>query len=629
MSLRWKVLVFVIAISATGAGSSYFVQQWVVGPQFDRAERERAAEDATRCVQALRRECDYVARNAADYARWDDAYAFVEDGNAAFIASNLTRETFENLGLNLLVIARLDGGLIWGELRDAKHELHAGAADVIADIARSGHPLLALSSDRRSVSGVLMTPHGPLLVGAQAITDSKGQAPIRGALIMGRLFDSKAVSELAERTRVWTQFWPVAEVVGADRNALERLTGAKDAAWVADGSADVIHGYALIRDVFGRPALLQRANLPRAISRHARAAAQLAVSVSLLGGVALSLVMWIVLTQIVLKPLGRVTEHAVRVGTSDDPAERLDLRGADEIATLAREFDRMVERLAESRAQLVDVARHAGKADVATNVLHNVGNVLNSVNVSANVAADRLQRSELPSLAQAAQLLDQHRDHLAEFLTQNERGRELPTFLSELARFLGDEQRDVLAELRGLGESIDHIRRIIDMQQVHGKSSGMIERIDPADVIDQALRLNAAALERHAVRVEREIEAIGPMLLDRHKVLQILVNLLTNATHALKGCDTARCLRLSLARVCDGRMIEFAVRDNGVGIAPEKITQIFRMGFTMRPDGHGFGLHGAALMAREMGGSLLAESDGLGAGATFRLALPIQTEVRA
>lgn len=619
----------VILISGIGAGSSYLVQQQVVGPSFDRAERERAEDDSLRCVQALKRECEYIARYATDYAHWDDTYAFVVDHNQAYIDSNLQAETFKNLAVDMIAIIDQQGALVWGEVHDENRQSHPRAADVLRTLTEAGSRLVTLEDQQTIIAGVLMTPIGPLLIGSQAISNSKNDAPPRGVFVMGRMLNQTTIQELADRTRVWSQFWPIAEIPRGDIPAFEHLRHSNGGAWVRVGTRDLIHGYALIRDVFGAPALLQRANMPRSISRHARAAAELGATMTVLGGITVSLALWIALSRLVLTPLERVTEHAVQVGSNDDFTRRLEMPGNDEIATLGREIDRMVDRLALSRAQLIDIAHQAGKAEVATSVLHNVGNVLNSVNVSANLAIDKLKKSELPSLGMAANLLAEHRHELGAFLERDEHGRELPGFLTELSTFLSEEQSSVLIELKSLTDSLEHIRNVINMQQVHGKTRGVIERVDPAEVVEQSLQLSAASFERHKIRVERNFQNVGAIPMDRHRVLQVLVNLISNATHAVKQQGGDGRLALSLKRSEDRRIIRISVTDNGVGIAPERLTQIFGMGFSMRPGGHGFGLHSAANMAKEMNGSLAAASDGVGHGATFTLELPVAQEVRA
>lgn len=628
MSLRWKVLIFVFGVSVTFAVTSLLVQVLIVLPGFDEAEREQARDDLARCTQALEHDCDYVSRSAADYARWDATYAFIDDRNGEYVAANLIPETFENLRINLLAFVHTDGTMVWGEVRSDGGEQVLDAADLLRELARADHALVAHADSDSRTRGVLMTSLGPMLVGSHPITTSQGEGPIRGAVIMGRLFDEEAVRELAARTRVSTVVWPVAAVPPQDRAALEHLYRARTT-WILDQQGSVLHGYTLVRDVFGAPALLLRADIPRTISSHGRAAAGLGMVSSLIGGAAICLGMWIVLARLVLKPLGQVTAHAVRVGARDDLGSRLRMKKNDEIGTLAREFDRMVERLAESRAQMLAVARQAGQAEVATNVLHNVGNVLTSMNVSANLVREKLNQSEIPTLGRATQMLADHQADLSAFLTHDERGRALPSFLIELSRFLAQERDLMLREMQSLSDALEHIRRVVSMQQVHARNVTLIETAELDKVVEQALALAGEVCGGRKVQVVRHLELTEAVPIDRHKLLQILVNLIRNAQQALhESHQSTPQITIALTRVPgpEGDVLRVTVADNGGGISAENLPKIFNLGFSTRPDGHGFGLHSAANLAREMGGSLSASSEGPGRGAAFTLEIPLHPE---
>jgi C4-dicarboxylate-specific signal transduction histidine kinase len=278
--------------------------------------------------------------------------------------------------------------------------------------------------------------------------------------------------------------------------------------------------------------------------------------------------------------------------------------------------------LAEAQARLIEASRAAGMAEIATGVLHNVGNVLNSVNVSTTLVADRLRASRMNKLTRVAELLREHSSDLAHFLAQDPKGRILPEYVADLANHLAGEHETVRLEVESLARNIEHIKEIVAMQQNYARVSGLLETLAPAELVEDALRINAAALARHSVRIVREFDSVPPVQVDRHKVLQILVNLLSNAKYALGETPPgSRELRLGIHPV-DGRHVRITVWDNGAGIAPENLTRVFQHGFTTRKNGHGFGLHSGANAARELGGSLTAQSEGLGQGATFVLELP-------
>jgi PAS domain S-box-containing protein len=282
---------------------------------------------------------------------------------------------------------------------------------------------------------------------------------------------------------------------------------------------------------------------------------------------------------------------------------------------------RAEEQVAKAQRELLDISRQAGMAEVATGVLHNVGNVLNSVNVSAAVVTDLVNKSKTANLPKICALLQEHAGDLANFLTTDPKGQRIPDYLIALAGQVAAERKIVTEELDHLRKNVEHIKDIVAMQQSYAKVSGVTETVALAELAEAALRMNATALARHGLTVVRAFEPGLTVNVERHKVLQILVNLLRNAKFACDDsgrADKQVTLRTSRA----GDRVRIAVIDNGIGIPPENLTRIFGHGFTTRKNGHGFGLHSGALVAKELGGSLTAASDGPGRGAVFTLELP-------
>lgn len=285
------------------------------------------------------------------------------------------------------------------------------------------------------------------------------------------------------------------------------------------------------------------------------------------------------------------------------------------------------EELNRLNNRLVETSRLAGMAEVATGVLHNVGNVLNSVSVSANLVSDSVKRSKVPNLRRATEMLREQNGSLARFLTEDPKGKALPSYLVSVANALAEDQTEILKEVSSLTQHIDHIKQIVAMQQSYAKVSGVFENLAPVDLVEDALRMNAAAFERHCIDVCREYQNDLPQIkVDRHKVLQILINLIRNAKYAMDA-SPKECKRLVVrVEAVAGGKVAIRLRDNGVGIAAENQTLIFSHGFTTKRDGHGFGLHSGANAAKEMGGRLYASSDGLGCGAEFTLELPVSSQ---
>ena len=322
-----------------------------------------------------------------------------------------------------------------------------------------------------------------------------------------------------------------------------------------------------------------------------------------------------------------VDAHAVPMKWDHEPAVEVLIVARDVTAARAAEAER--DRL---QSQLVSASRQAGMADIATGILHNVGNVLNTINVSAHVLTDKLRQSRVPSLGKAADLLMEQREQLPEFLTNDQRGKQFPDYLEKLAELLRSEHEEMLGTLRNMSEGLDHLKAIVHSQQSFAGNVRVEEKLRPTAVFEEAVKLNIVSCERHHMNLVREFQELPPVVLDKHKTLQILINLISNAKNAIKlmkKTDGRITLRVTRGEM-DGRpSVRFEVHDNGVGIPAENLSKIFAMGFTTRKDGHGFGLHTAANFAKEMKGRLLVESEGAGKGAAFILEVPAAREVNA
>jgi signal transduction histidine kinase len=294
-------------------------------------------------------------------------------------------------------------------------------------------------------------------------------------------------------------------------------------------------------------------------------------------------------------------------------------------ATLEARVRERTRELHEAQSELMTTARQVGMAEIAKNVLHNVGNVLNSVNVSAGLIASRLRESKVRGLAKAVQLLNEHAADLGDFLDRSEQGKVLPSYLNNLVTALAAERASIDMELASLIGSVDHIKEIVATQQSYSGASCLIESVQIQDLVEDALRMNADSKTSQQISVVKEFADAPPLLLDKHLVLQILINLISNARNAMDGVRDRlhrMTLRTELAESAEGPRLRIRIEDDGEGIAAENLARLFTHGFTTRQRGHGFGLHSCALAAKEMKGTIRAHSDGPGKGATFTLELP-------
>ncbi|SEM22168.1 Histidine kinase-, DNA gyrase B-, and HSP90-like ATPase [Pseudomonas sp. NFIX51] len=297
---------------------------------------------------------------------------------------------------------------------------------------------------------------------------------------------------------------------------------------------------------------------------------------------------------------------------------------------LEQRVEERTRQLKDTQSELLDTARQAGMAEIATNVLHNVGNVLNSVNISADLVSRKLRNSKAQGLGKAMQLINEHKQDLGSYLTEDEKGKLLPGYLNQLVEAIDLEQQGMAEELSQLSKSVDHIKDIVATQQSYAGASSLLEPLSVSELLEDALRMNSGALTRHHVTVRKEYADVPLIMGDKHRLLLILINLISNAKYAMSDLSNQTRNMTLAAAVVDGETLQISVRDEGEGIAPENMTRIFAHGFTTRKEGHGFGLHSCALAAIEMNGHLTAHSDGPGKGALFVLQIPLITaEVEA
>jgi signal transduction histidine kinase len=281
------------------------------------------------------------------------------------------------------------------------------------------------------------------------------------------------------------------------------------------------------------------------------------------------------------------------------------------------------QELESTHQKLLDIARRAGMAEIATGILHNVANVLNSINVSTTLICDRVRQSKVVDLLRVAKLVDQHAGDLGTFLTLDPKGKQVPPFLNLLATHLSDERTELTSELASLAQNVEHVKIIVSTQQSYAGASGVIEIVDISTTLDDALRLNLASFERENIAMVKEYEDLPKVHLDKQKVLQILINLIKNAKEAFQDDGSEQDKKITVRTLLTPNgMLQIHIIDSGIGIRTENLTRIFSHGFTTKKTGHGFGLHSCANAASEMGGSLKASSEGSGKGARFILEIP-------
>lgn len=631
-SVRQKMLAAFGGAFVLAACFLYLVTQGVVLQGFARIEQDFAVRGVERARDALQEELATIDATCGDWAAWNDTRDFVLGNNPTYREDNLATQSLATINLNFMVAydETKELSFLVGANIDDGSELPPPAD--LEPALKATPALFSHTSPSDTKTGLLKLHRGVALVAAWPITSNERELPIHGTLIMGRYFDDAQIARLAERTHQDLTFLPADSPPAAEQAAQLHAAGSEGGG-IAVETVDnkTIVGYTAIPDLSGNPVLLLQVIFPRSISKQGVVTARIFMGVLLGAGAVALLALLFTTERVIIGPVGVLARHVGYIREQKDLHARLEPRSRDEVGALTVGFNEMVdslrraqEELEETHHQLLESARLAGMSEVASGVLHNVGNVMNSVNITAATLNSLVDGSKLPNLRKAVELLEAHKDDLGAYLTEDPKGQKLPEYFSGLSEHLMAERDEISRTCAQLLEHIRHTVEIIALQQAFSKNVSLIESTRLQQVIEDAIQINAVALDRHRINVTCQLEPLPPIPCDRHRLLQIVVNLLSNAKNAAGAAEQEeKHVLVSLKKAAPGT-IRIEVSDNGIGIPEDKLTDIFTFGFTTRKEGHGYGLHTAALNARQLGGTLVALSGGPGQGATFRLDLPAE-----
>lgn len=629
-------------------------------------ERQQTDKEITRVHQAIDQVSYALGTFTTDWAHWNDAYNYIEGNNPEFIANNFDIAGFINSHINLLIYFDKKGKILIGVSTDLENKKFIPYPKGLEHYIYPTSSLVQRTDFDHDVRGLIATQSGIMLVASSGVSYGDKSKPINGFLVAGRNFSKELVRQLSEATALDLVLY-LSSQIDADpvlKKIYQRsLDNPKNSQMVFTNNEN-IYGYTILKDVNHEPIGMMRLTVPRWIFVAGTQAIKYYLSIFLISGLIITALMGYLLRILVLKRLESLNRQIGEIDDETDYRKRVEVEENDELSSVARQFNKMMKRIqwshekleqkvadlsvseknledaneklqeeinerkqAEAKVavlneKLVLAARRAGMADISTEVLHNVGNILNSVATSVSLAKEKTAHSKANKLARLCELLEQHKDDLNSFIQRDEKGKHIPEYIKILAQCWEQDNQYILKEIQNLDSNVSNIREVVTRQQsLHGMI-GMAEKINLIDLVEDALTLNKSICEQAGVRIVRDYQFNEQVIIDRVKLLHILVNVIKNGVDALLESDVRpRIINIQLCKKDDLYFV-IQVIDNGVGIAVENIKNIFSQGFTTKKDGHGFGLHASANAAQEMGGSLFAKSTGLGKGATFILTLP-------
>ncbi len=620
MSLRSKIVFILSVLVVTYAVLDNLIQRFMVRETFVALENEQAGRNLQRALSSIEREAQELEADCQRWAEWKATKRFLQTQN--LVAETPQEAILAENGVDLLYLCDRDGFVTWGRIEEPATREQIQLREFPAGRLLPFHPLLPSQQDPRAASGIMETERGLMFVASHPILhENEGQGHV-GAVLMGRFIDQGLAQTLGERVQVSLDIWPLESqnLPDRERELVDQITGSAEPA--VERTGDSLSIYATLTDVRLAPSLLLRVRLPREITTQGERVIFFAQISTIATSLLILTFLLLLLQKIVIKPLTELTHHAVEIGKTDDATLKTNMDREDEIGLLSKEFDRMLEKLAEARAQNIRSARTAGMSEIATGVLHNIGNVLNSVNVSANMAARKTNEMVIGDLERLLDVLRKNEDDLAEFISTDPKGKHMLPFLSSLTDSLKGQRADLTKELTSLRAGVEHMAELVRSQQSYAVKTVAFEKASVNDLVDKAVEMCEKAGRPGELDIFREYTDLPPIAVDSQKVTEIIVNLVQNARHALleSGNEPKELTVRTLEREDD--IIAIEVEDNGIGISEENLTRIFNHGFTTKKAGHGFGLHASANSATELGGSLRATSRGHEAGALFTLEIP-------
>ena len=625
MTIKVKVTLITLAVFILSASIVYSIQRFLVLPGFYQLEREESTKNMQRVVETINRELQLIGISTADWAYWDDTYRFAEQGGnyPEFLESTLTLEAAETLHSNLINVYDIYGNLIWGASVDPDTYEVLDLGVFSARYLPENHPLLQIRQQDGLVAGLAETPSGTILVGSRNILKNDRSGQVAGVFVIGRLLDEEFMQGISEQTRLDFSLEPLVDRTLETTWANFSKQGLVHTPIDLVESADLIISETIVSDLFRQPLLKMAVNTPRTISARGENLVHMSMLSIGASGLLIMVFMLMLLHRSIVSPVITLTDHAVQVGKNDNLRTRLNMERGDEIGTLAYEFDRMTDHLAETRRKLMEQSYCSGMSEMASGVLHNVGNAVTPLTVRLNNLQDELRGAPAAEMEMAVR-------ELAEGNGDLERREDLSRFVELAGGELASLITQAKHEIDTITSQVNHVQKILSDQEKYSRAKHVLEplRIEEL-VLDGARMLSPEMQQRMSIDMDPDIEEVNEVLGSRTIVQQVIGNLLINAAESISSNGAYQGhLRVAGSReVVDGReMVHFRFEDSGVGIETENLKRIFERGFSTKNRGSGLGLHWCANVVNAMGGNMYAESGGPGEGLCMHLLLPVVPE---
>lgn len=352
MSLRLRTLLLLGITFTLCLVALYLITDVLFQQSTAKFEAQTSRTDADRVHEALANDADAFNVLMREWSIWDDTYAFVQDGNTAFLETNVTPTELKALDLNVMAFLDRGGKIVYDTGFDLEKNDYAPLPRGLDKYLIRGSPLLTTSSPEPR-SGFIQLPDGVMLIGVAPILDSLQANPSDGTLIFGRYFDSAEVAKLSKTTNLKLDFYPWnASDVPSGVGDVRRVLSDSTVTTMLPRDDKTLWGFTRIEDLWNKPVFLVQISIERTTYEFAQSALRLLlISLSLIGMVGIVSVL-LISEQLVLRPVAQLSNQVRHIGDKPEGGARVSLKAQGELASLGTNINTMLATLESSRQAL-------------------------------------------------------------------------------------------------------------------------------------------------------------------------------------------------------------------------------------------------------------------------------------
>jgi len=617
MTLKIKILLILTIVFSFYAAVEYGIQRFVVYPNFVLLENEEARRNIKHCVEALEREKAYLAVIARELAASDDIGKFIKDGNEQYLEEQSLPPYCKGGRVDFVGIYSDQDNLFWLKVYDP------GLYDK-SQIKRflKGYLEGFKGAVSRKREGILNADEMAILVVSKPFMNTIKNAKVNGTVILGKFVTDAFIERLAELAGVDFRFSVIAggNLTPHEMDVLSRITTQSEV-YINQLGANLLQLYTVFENVDGKPGLLIRTHATKDFSAKGLQSMNTTLLVMFVAGLSTVLVSVTLLQFVIIAPINKLIKHFIAIGRNEDTSARLSMSRRDEIGTLAREFDHMVERLDEARKKLLEKSYLSGMAEMSSAVLHNARNSLSPILTCIDRLRQQLKEMPVEKLEMAQAELE-NRD------VSVQRREDLNQFINLANTSVISVLHETEANLEDLGHQVSQMEKMLAGQKTFRDVERPIETVELSELFEDAINLIPSDLRKQVhIELDESVNEMKPIMVHRVALLQVFQNILINGAESLSECKPLYAkieIKAEVEKVEGVDVVNIQILDNGEGITPDKLNKIFERGVSSKQKGlTGIGLHWCANTISALGGRIWAESKGQKCGACFHIMLPM------